>query len=197
MGYPSFNAGDVLTAADMNAVGLWRITNCTVTSVGGTAATASNGVITTGNGNTSVTVSNAFSADFRNYRIVFSYGTTSLGGRINVQLSGTTGANYFTVGYYVAYGVASVLPIATPGGGETSWYGVESNTGGFSGVMDVLNPQADTKTFMTSHWMTNGLGGTVHGVENTNNRSTGFTLTLAAGGNINSNMAIRVYGYRN
>ncbi len=46
--YPVFAAGDVLGAADMNAVGLWRVTTCTVSSAGGTAATASNGVITIG-----------------------------------------------------------------------------------------------------------------------------------------------------
>lgn len=179
-----------------NPPGLELVTGCTVTSSGGTAATVSNGVVTTGNGNTSVTISNAFSSSYKNYRIVFGYGTTSAGGRMNVQLSGTTGSNYYTVGYYLAFGVATVNPLATSGNGETTWYGVETNTGGFSAVMDIFNPQQATKTFMTVAWMTNGLGATVHGVENTTNVSTGFTLTLASG-NINSNMDIRVYGYRN
>lgn len=78
---PTFTVGQVLTAAQMNAVGMWRITTCTASSVGGTAATASNGVITVGTGNSSVTIQNAFSADFDNYLVT-----------INGMLSTTAGA---------------------------------------------------------------------------------------------------------
>lgn len=193
---PSFTAGSVLTAAQMNAVGLWRVTSCTVTSVGGTAATASNGVVTTGVGNTSVTVSNAFSTDYRNYKITFTYGTTSGGGRMNLQLNAATGSSYYTTATYVAYGTATNLALATSGAGETSFYVADTNTAGFASSFELHNPfVSTTKTFITGSWMSNGLHGFFGGVQNTNVSHTGFTLTLASG-NINSNFEIRVYGYR-
>ncbi len=49
MTYPSFSAGDILTAADMNAVGLWLVKTQTV----GTAVA-------------SVTVTDAFSSTYDN-----------------------------------------------------------------------------------------------------------------------------------
>lgn len=81
MAVPVFSTGEVLTAAAMNAVGMWRVTGCTVTSAGGTAATASNGIITMGAGNTRVNIANAFSANFDNYLIT-----------VNSLTGSTTGA---------------------------------------------------------------------------------------------------------
>ena len=193
---PDFSVGQVVSAAHMDAVGLWRVTTCTVTSVGGTAATASNGVITTGNGNTSVTVSDAFSAEHRNYKVLMTYGTTSAGGRMNMQLSGATGTSYYTVATYLGFGTATNLAVATSGAGETSFYVADTNTAGFAVHFDLHNPfVSTTKTFIEGQWMSNSLGGRFTGVQNTNVSHTGFTLTLASG-NINSNIEIRVYGYR-
>lgn len=197
MPVPVFSVGETLTSAAMNSVGLWRVTGCTVSSVGGTAATASNGVITTGVGNTSVTVSNAFSADYENYKIVMTYGTTSGGGRMNMQLNAATGTSYYTVATYVAFGTATNLALATSGSGETSFYIADTNTAGFASSFELHNPfVSTTKTFLTGSWMSNGLHGVVGGVQNTNVSHTGFTLSLATG-NINSNFKIRVYGFRN
>jgi hypothetical protein len=197
MSYPVFVSGDVLNASDMNAVGLWRVTGCTVTSVGGTAATASDGVITIGSGNTSVTVANAFSADYRNYKVLMTYGTSSAGGRMNLQLSGATGTSYYTVATYQALGTATVLGLATSGAGETSFYAADSNTAGYAVSLDLHNPfVSTTKTFIEGQWMSNSLGGRFSGVQNTNVSHTGFTLSLASG-SFNSGIEIRVYGYRN
>ena len=192
---PDFTTGQVLTAAQMNAVGLWRVTGCTVTSVGGTAATASNGVVTTGVGNTSVTLSNAFSADFKNYKVIFTFGTSSAGGRLNLQLNAATGTSYYTVATYLAYGTATNLALATSGAGETSFYVADTNTAGFASSFELHNPfVSTTKTFITGSWMSNGLAGTFGGVQNTNVSHTGFTISTGTG-NINSNFEIRVYGY--
>lgn len=188
-------AEDVETV--MDSIGLWRITTCTVSSVGGTAATADNGVITTGNGNTSVTVNNAFSTNYRNYKILMTYGTTSAGGRMNLQLNGATGTSYYTTATYISYGTATNLALASSGSGETSFYVADTNTAGFASSFELHNPfVSTTKTFITGSWMSNGLHGVFGGVQNTNVSHTGFTLSLASG-NINSNFEIRVYGYRN
>lgn len=76
---PDFVAGQVLTAAQMNKIGLWLIKTQTI-----------------GTGVSSVTVSDAFSADYDTYFVVLEGGvaSTSLG------LSMTLGAT--TTGYYYA-----------------------------------------------------------------------------------------------
>jgi hypothetical protein len=190
---PDFTTGQVLTAAQMSAVGLWRVTGCTVSSVGGTAATASDGVVTTGVGNTSVTVSNAFSADFKNYKLLFTFGTSSAGGRLNLQLNAATGTSYSTIATYVVYGTATNLALAPTS--ETSFYVADTSTTGFASSFELHNPfVSTTKTFITGSWISNGLAGTFAGVQNTNVSHTGFTISTATG-NINSNFEIRVYGY--
>ena len=113
MGYPLFTTGDVLTASDMNAVGLWRVTNCTVTSVGGTAATASNGVITIGTGNTSVTVNNAFSSDYLNYKVIINGNSASAQNDIQIRYSGTTTNSYYWNVAYFAYGSGALIGAGT------------------------------------------------------------------------------------
>jgi hypothetical protein len=56
MSFPSFASGEVLTAADMNAVGLWKVG--TGTAVYGTT--------------TQLNMSNMFTSDYRAYKIVIS-----------------------------------------------------------------------------------------------------------------------------
>lgn len=194
MGYPSFNVGEVLTANDMNAVGLWRVTNCTVTSAGGTAATASNGVITFGTGNTSVTVSNAFSADFLNYRIVVNGGAGSATGALRLTL-GATATGYYYGGKARTYGAAD-LNIELANG--AFWYAAETSTNGLSGVIELQNPQVAARTLYQTvitpprtdaYWL--GAGGYL----NDASQYTSFTLTV--NGASQTGGTIRVYGYRN
>jgi hypothetical protein len=52
MSFPSFASGEVLTAADMNAVGLWKVADATFTAA------------------SSVDVANCYSTNFTNYLIV-------------------------------------------------------------------------------------------------------------------------------
>jgi hypothetical protein len=95
----------------------------------------------------------------------------------------------------LAYGTATNLALATTGGGETSFYAADTNTGGFGASFELHNPfVSTTKTFITGSWLSNGLAGTFGGVQNTNVSHTGFTISTATG-NINSNFEIRVYGY--
>lgn len=196
MGFPSFNSGEVLTAADMNAVGLWRVTSCTVTSVGGTAATASNGVITVGNGNTSVTVNNAFSSNYANYKIILRV-TGSQTGDISMTLGNAN------TGY--AYG----LIYATTGAGDppalinanfTSFYyiGGHSTTESATAI-EVFSPNLARPTQVESKYnrLEPGPGyitGTYTGLLNNSNAYTSFTI-VPNGGTFTAGL-IRVYGYR-
>ena len=64
---PTFSSGAVLTAAQMNSVGMWLVKTQTV----GTAVS-------------SVTVTGAFSADYDNYLILMSGGTGSDSASISI-----------------------------------------------------------------------------------------------------------------
>lgn len=195
MPVPVFTVGEVLTAANMNAVGLWRVTSCTVSSAGGTPATASNGVITVGTNNTSVTVSNAFSSDYDNYRIMFSGGVAS--GSIYLNL--TLGAS--TTGYYgglfgAAYATGTPIGIGINNGAGFLYAGLATAT--YSTLdCDLYAPNLARHTTISSKWSFNlsGVGySTFNGEHATATQHTSFTITPTSG-NITGGQ-IRVYGYR-
>lgn len=192
---PDFTAGSILTAAQMNAVGLWRVTTCTVTSAGGTPATASNGVVTIGSGNTSITVANAFSTNYDNYLIVLSGSSCSIDGQgLKLTLSGVTGNNYFIYSLFQAWGTAA--PSATGYNSNNSGFliGFGGTTSDTNTKVELFSPFLSTRTGMTCHgssstYYTNGSG-----LCDSTVSSTGFTIdpdgtaTLSGG-------KIRVYGY--
>ena len=195
MTFPSFSVGEVLTAADMNAVGLWRVTNCTVTSVGGTAATASNGVITIGSGNTSVTVNNAFSADFDNYLIIISSGATSATCTLQMTLGSTT------TGYYYAGKGRTYAGVDVNNENNNAfgfWYAAEGNVNSLSGTINVGSPFLSKNTTFNTQieaTRTDGYSLRVGGYIANTTSYTSFKLTPNTGSF--SSGTIRVYGYRN
>lgn len=130
MTFPSFSSGEVLRAADMNAVGSWLITTVTLTG-------------------TSVNVANCFSADYQNYRIIFSgvtvTGAADVAWRLRAGATTATGANYdqqnVSVNGGVVTGIADVSATTFRGclGGTT----LESQA-----VLDICRPfVADTTTY--------------------------------------------------
>ena len=193
MGYPTFVSGDVLNASDMNAVGLWRVTNCTVTSVGGTAATASNGVITIGTNNTSVTVNNAFSADYDNYKIVISDVVGSTAANMTFQFSGITGSVYLAAGTFFNFGSATVNGFGPAA--ATSWIMAPSNTLTSNWSADVISPFASRRKVFMGKGVGDASNYEFNGYCNSTTSATGFVISPSAG-NITGGK-IRVYGYRN
>lgn len=196
MPVPNFSAGEILTASAMNAAGLWRITTATVSSTGGTAATASNGVITIGAGNTSVVVSNAFSTNFKNYKIIISGGTASTFTDLNMTLGSTN------TGYY--WGVAAVSyvngAVAGTGSNNTSnayWRAGNTSTDGVVSNIDIFQPYEAVKTFyncISSFAVTTYGSSTISGYLNNSTSYTGFTIVPNSG--TISGGTIRIYGYR-
>ena len=90
MTYPSFNSGEVLTASDMNAVGLWKVTSGSISALS-----------TTGTNITSI----FNNTNYKNYRIILQITAASTSNRLQLQmLLGTTPA---TTGAYYAGGLAS------------------------------------------------------------------------------------------
>jgi hypothetical protein len=181
MSFPSFSAGEVLTAADMNAVGLWLVSTTRATS------------------GTVIDVNNCFSSNYDNYRILISnYKTTSAAG-IDIQLrtvSTPTITGYYASGFYAIY---ANTPTLTGFGrvNAASWptaiVGDLNRAGG--AIIDIFSPNVADETTYTHQGTdprTNGGGGMYTGLQDSNTQFTGFRLNC---GTI-SLCDVAVYGFR-
>ena len=189
---PDFSVGQVLTAAQMNAVGLWRVTSCTATFTGGTGGSVSDGVVTIGTNNTAITVSSAFSADFDNYRIILSNATASAGDNsIFFRPGGDATANYSTNGFYLQYTGATGSPNESNVTNGVA-VGITSTTA-TSVAFDVFNPQKATWTFVTGGNAGSGFMAFYAGVHKVSTAYTSFVIRLATANFTGG--TIKVYGY--
>ena len=195
MPVPVFTSGEILTAANMNAVGLWRVTGCTVTSVGGTAATASNGVITVGTGNTSVTVSNTFSSNFENYRIIYNGGSSSVEQALGMRL-GASAAGYYGGVMTVAFSTGAVTGGPVNNAAQWTFAGAGSTTGNGI-ILDVLRPFEADETMISGAYNYPGAAGagSFSGYHNSAVSYSSFVIVPGAGSITGG--TIRVYGYNN
>ena len=175
MTYPVFTNGTVLPASDLNAIGLWLVKSQTV-----------------GSGVSSVTVTDAFSANYDNY-IVQYVGQMSILCTINTTLGAST-TGYYNALQYTNY--------AAPGAGLI----VNNNATGaftFSGVggttyasynMKVDDPFLAKKTRVQNMYTSETDTGTFSGFHNVATSYSSITLT-GVGGTF-SGGTIYVYGYR-
>ena len=181
-----------------NPTGLELITACTVTSVGGTAATASGGVVTIGTSNTSVTVSSAFSSTYANYLIQISNSVVSANQpSLGIQL-GSTISGYHYAGFYNSYSSATVsgdtstvatsFPIGACGNGT-------SGQGQISMDVSVKAPNIANPTFFNAQNASAAWNHVYNGMIFNTTQYTAFTI-LPTSGNLTGG-TIRVYGYRN
>lgn len=178
MSFPVFASGDVLNASDMNGVGLWLVKSQVV-----------------GSGVASVTVPNAFSADYDSYRITFQGGTASAGTSITFQFSGITSASYQMYGYYGLWGTAVLNPYSPVS--TTYWTDwTPSSTTSYAWQGDIHNPFLNiAKMGRVTSWSSTG---NIHELSlrcTSTASATGFVLTPLSG--TMTGGTIRVYGYRN
>jgi hypothetical protein len=180
MSFPSFSAGEVLTAADMNAVGLWLVKTQTV----GTAVT-------------SVQVTGAFSANYDNYLVTYNGGLGSIAVEsLNIILGAAT------TGYYgnLIYGIPSSATVFSgPDNNSARWTYAGSTTTTTADVFaEIRNPFLSKPSQISGRYnanTTNGAYGTYNGFLNNSTSYTAFTLSPNAG--TITGGTIRVYGYRN
>ena len=177
---PTFVTGAVLTAAQMNTIGMHLIKSQTV-----------------GTGVSSVAVTGAFSADYQNYRIIYSGGTASGAAQaLNLRLGAAT-TNYFNGATYVIYATNTNGNVAYNNTQTSFVYAgtADATMGNFLDV-DVLNPFDSTRfTGFGGSFIVTDVAGHTGGVHKSNTSFTDFTL-LAASGTLTGG-TIRVYGYRN
>lgn len=180
MGYPSFNTGDVLTAADMNAVGLWLVKTQAII-----------------NGQNNVVVSNAFSADYDNYLVMVSGGGTNGGDYgINMRLGSTIGGYYY-YGEYINY--ANTFANAINGAGVAEWGAVGiASVPNLMARINVHSPFQTRPTYFSADYTYNNPGGGRANMAGYLNDSTSYSaFTLFINASTFSGGTIRVYGYRN
>jgi hypothetical protein len=152
---------------------------------------------TIGTGVSSVTVSDAFSADYDNYKIVISGGAGSLtGATLNMTL-GATATGYYFGSIFMNFATASLNNLN--GNNTTSWSraGV-ANPNTLNGEIELFSPNLAKRTHYNGRYVQTVGGGNAQssgGFLDNATQYTAFTLT-AASGTITGG-TIRVYGYRN
>ena len=179
---PVFSSAAVLTAAQMNSVGLWLVKTQTI-----------------GSAVASVDVTDAFSSDFDNYRITVSGFTCSAGGAAMliscVTTSGVVNAsNWIGNTFYITAGGAGALTNANVTNAGACEVGYGSTAIG-SIMSDILGPQAARPTNVRfndcdeSYWRVGAFF---------LNNTTNFTrIRFALNSGTMTGGTIRIYGMRN
>lgn len=173
MTYPTFNNGDALPASDLNAIGLWLVKSQTVgTTVG------------------SVTVTDAFSANYDSYKIIWTGGVAST--TIDLYLTLGTSNFYNWSAVYstfsatpAAAGAANTTFLGYPGAATTTWGGAN---------FELHRPFKTEATFYNAQHVNFAAGINTVGFLNNSTSYTSFTLTTSTG--TITGGTIRVYGYR-
>jgi uncharacterized membrane protein len=176
MTFPSFSAGEILRATDMNAVGMWLVKSQAV-----------------GSGVSSVTVTDAFSADWNAYRIIATgVASTGTGNSASLQLSGITTGYYAAIQYCVW---ASGAVLGSVDNNQAAWnFAGSFSTDGLVLDLDLANPFLAVPTTLSNGSYASHLGGSVNGKQTSATSATGFTVSTPGG--TMTGGTINVYGYR-
>jgi hypothetical protein len=176
---PDFTAYTPLAAATLNKVGLWLVKSQTV-----------------GTGVASVTVTDAFSADYDNYRITWTGGTLSAGSVIDLQLGSSTTAYYNGLIFNGSYASPTAQAVSRNNGANWSWVGY-GDTVYESVECDVLTPYLTRYTSLRLSYAADGNAGAGAGIHKLSTSYTSFTLLPDNAGVTMTGGTICVYGYNN
>ena len=177
---PTFSSGAVLTAAQMNGVGLWLVKTQTI-----------------GSAVPNVAVTSAFSSDYENYKIIVSGGVASTAVDLLFNFTGST-ASYYFAQTITGYTTGTVTGAAGSGaGGASSWTVGFGSTGALNINIDLQGPNLAKTTQFGCNRPTISTGGSsvfVSGFHNVATAYTGFTITPSSGTLTGGTIA--VYGYK-
>lgn len=180
MAVKTFTTGEKLTTSDTN----------TYLNNGGLVYVTSQAV---GSAVSSVTVSNAFSTTYDNYRIIYNGGTTSTSGYWQMRL-GASNATYYGGLMYVVYSTGTVAGLGLNNAQQFSYIG-GMNQSQTSICVDVFSPYLAKFTYVTASSVINGSNyGQFIGDHETATSYTDFTLYTSTG--TATGGTITVYGYR-
>ena len=181
---PTFSAGAVLTAAQMNQLGCFLVKTQAV-----------------GSGVSSVTVNDCFTADYDNYKVIYSGGQNSTAVNLHLQL--TLGGTASTTGYYgvLVWGNLTTAVVAGATDNNASQFsfaggGAGPNNGAASVDVDLLNPAQTMRTRLhNAQVLYSTVYGTYTGLHDVGTAYDGIKLIAPAG--TLTGGTIRVYGFRN
>ena len=179
MTYPSFNSGEVLTASDMNAVGLWKVGSGTLS-------------LTT----TATNVTGVFSSTYKNYRLIYNVTARSTTSRIDMRyIIGTTptSSGYYQGGLGGDYASNTVLYYQRSNN-DPQFFG-QSNADKMSFSMDIFRPNVASRTNHTGGMVDvySGYAYTFGGLQNSDSQFTGFQLFTSTG---TATVEYQIFGYR-
>jgi hypothetical protein len=150
---------------------------------------------TIGSSVTSVTVSDAFSSTYDNYRILISGGSGANTGSITMKM-GSTATGYYLAGFYQSFSATPTLNAYGFTNGSSFNCGYMS-ANGIGSMIDINNPNKADETIFSVKQITLNTGGTLafyQGYLNDTTSYTAFTLTFEVN---QTGGEIRVYGYQN
>jgi hypothetical protein len=183
---PDFTSGAVLTAAQMNAVGLWKITSGTVTS------------------GSSFDLTSVFSADYDSYKLVLTQIRTAAASP-SIQLRLLATSTPAITGYY--YGVTradiAANAISVSVGNNAAQFDTQAvQNGAVSGMMtcEIHSPVATQYTSLNGQSVDSRLAGAYGGISwsgqlGDTTSYNGIRILLASSTFTNCNY--KLYGYRN
>jgi hypothetical protein len=146
---------------------------------------------TIGSAVSSVTVNDAFSADYDNYRILISGGTSSQGVNMRLQLGDST-TGYYYVRRAVAYASGETISL---GNNDSIFQFVGNfNTSSMQALIELNAPFLSLWTNLFSSIATNTLAGPTIGVHQVASSFSGFTVSIAVG--TITGGTINVYGFK-
>jgi hypothetical protein len=180
MTYPVFTTGEILRAADMNAVGMWRLGEITATSA------------------TSGSLDGCFTSDYENYFITWQMVSSSTSADnffIKLRKNGTASATGYTNQWI--YSLSTGSPLNANGTNETRWTIGYVGNNRASGFINLFLPKVSGTTAFS--WQGGGTsnGGTGiiasgQGVHTVSDSYDGFQFE--SGPSVTGKF--RVYGYR-
>lgn len=178
------NANDAIEAVEdylLNGAGRAGLVLITTATIGSAVA--------------SVTVSNAFSANYDNYYITVTGGVGSATGYFNMQL-GSTATGYYRVNIIAPYSTGTISSFASSN--ATSWLAVfPFTTNSIAGFADLQNPFNAKNTHLLARGSHSATAAEINinsGYLADTTSYTAFTLTTSTG--TVTGGTIKVYGYK-
>jgi hypothetical protein len=179
MPVPDFSPGEILTAGAMDSIAMWKVASVSVTS-----------------GNL-ISLSNCFTSDYTNYRIVISNlkstGNVSL--TMQLQASGSPSSAGYQYGHaFILFGTAAWNLVSLSSASTWVAPGNTNTDPPSNGSIDIYQPQVNQRTGMIAHYQSFDAAIFSSGAHNDgSNIYDGFRFTSA--GTFTSG-TVTVYGYR-
>jgi hypothetical protein len=196
MPVPDFSPGEVLTAAAMDSIGLWKITP---TSVSGTGASLSGSNVVVTSGGSNFTVNGAFNSNFRNYKVLISdfrvsaasyiyvaLGTSNTGtAHSSVELTLNASTNSSSVGGVTA-STRWLLPIVA-----------RNTTDSVAGEVTIFTPAIAIETSFTALGVDSAAAGLARWANGWNSANTAFTSLFFSTQTAETftSCVVQIYGY--